>query len=83
MRLLIEINNCQDNYFRTEQQCINYFIKQRWKGNITCPHKNCKKFYNVDNKIYKLKSGTDFKCACCGRIFSYKTGTIFENSKYQ
>ncbi len=35
----------------------------------------------MDNKIYKLKSGTDFKCACCGRIFSYKTGTIFENSK--
>ena len=69
------------DYFRTERQCINYFIKQRWKGKITCPHKNCKKFYNVDNKIYKLKSGTDFKCACCGRIFSYKTGTIFENSK--
>ena len=69
------------DYFRTERQCINYFIKQRWKGNITCPHENCKKFYNVDNKIYKLKSGTDFKCACCGRIFSYKTGTIFENSK--
>ena len=74
---LIDLND----YFRTERQCIKYFIQQRWQCKITCPHKNCKKFYNVDNKIYKLKSGTDFKCSCCGRIFSYKTGTIFENSK--
>ena len=34
-----------------------------------------------NSKIYILKSKHDFKCSCCGRIFSYKTGTIFENSK--
>jgi len=74
---LIDLND----YFRNEEKCIQYFIKKRWNGHITCPHKNCQKYMLDNNKIYILKSKHDFKCACCGRIFSYKTGTIFENSK--
>ena len=74
---LIDLND----YFRNEEKCIQYFIKKRWNGHITCPHKRCQKYMLDNNKIYILKSKHDFKCACCGRIFSYKTGTIFENSK--
>lgn len=74
---LIDLND----YFRNEEKCVQYFIKKRWNGRITCPHKRCQKYMLNNNKIYILKSKHDFKCACCGRIFSYKTGTIFENSK--
>lgn len=76
---LLDLND----YFRTEKQCIEYFIKMRWNGKITCPYKNCEsnEFEVENNKIYVLKSKKDFKCSCCGKTFSYKTGTVFENSK--
>lgn len=66
------------NFFKTEKKAVNYFIKMRWNGNVTCPYKECD---NNKNQCYTLKSEKDFKCASCGKTFSYKTGTIFENSK--
>lgn len=62
---------------RTEKECINYFIQARWSGIITCPFCNCKKVYNLK------QSNEKFKCRHnkCYKIFSYKTGTIFENTK--
>jgi transposase-like protein len=76
---LIDFND----FFKTEKKAISYFIKMRWNGKVECPFENCdsKHFTSAKKKIYTLKSGKDFKCACCGKIFSYKTGTIFENSK--
>ena len=75
---LLDLND----YFRTEQQCVDYFIKMRWNGVVTCPYKDCQanEFEVENNKIYLLRNN-NFKCSCCGKIFSYKTGTIFENSK--
>lgn len=69
------------NGFQSEKETIAFFIKQRWNGKITCPHKYCYKHLSENNKIYKLKDGKNFKCTSCNRLFSYKTGTIFEDTK--
>jgi transposase-like protein len=67
--------------FKTEKEAIAFFIKQRWNDKITCPHKDCFKCGKENNKIYTLKDGKNFKCTSCNRLFSYKTGTIFEDTK--
>lgn len=74
---LIDFND----FFNTEKKTVNYFIEMRWNGKVTCPHKDCFKYNKGGNKIYKLKNGKDFKCSDCKKIFSYKMGTVFENSK--
>lgn len=63
--------------FKTEMEAIQFFMKQRWNGKVECPFGTCP----TESKIYNLKSGKDFKCSCCGKIFSYKTRTIFEDTK--
>jgi transposase-like protein len=63
--------------FKTENEAIQFFIKQRWANKVECPFGTC----SAESKIYNLKSGKDFKCSCCGKIFSYKTRTIFEDTK--
>jgi transposase-like protein len=71
------------NGFKSEKEAIKFLIQQRWNGKIICPYKDCiaNEFKDDKNKIYNLKTGHDFKCSCCKRNFSYKTGTIFENTK--
>jgi transposase-like protein len=59
---------------KTEQECINYFVKMRWEGEVKCPH--C-----THDKVYSFADKKRFKCKKCSQIFSYKTGTIFENTK--
>ena len=63
--------------FKTEMEAIQFFMKQRWNGKVECPFGTC----SAESKVYNLKSGKDFKCSCCGKIFSYKTRTIFEDTK--
>ena len=62
---------------KTEKQAINYFIKLRWgnKINPVCPFCNQCGAYNFKNQ------NKTFKCKHCNKIYSYKTGTIFENTK--
>jgi transposase-like protein len=69
--------------FKTEQQAINFFVQLRWNGKVKCPFKTCKanELEVEDNKIYKFADNKRFKCSCCKKIFSFKTGTIFENTK--
>jgi transposase-like protein len=69
------------NGFQSEKEAIAFFIKQRWNGKPVCPHKDCYRCGKENNKIYVLKDGKHFKCTSCNRLFSYKTGTIFEDSK--
>lgn len=59
---------------KTEQDCINYFVKVRWNGEVKCP-------FCFHNKVYSFQDKKRFKCKSCSQIFSYKTGTIFENTK--
>ncbi len=66
------------NGFKTEMEAIKFFIERRWNGNVTCPYQDCNK---NEAKIYHLKDGKNFKCSCCSRVFSYKVGTIFDDSK--
>jgi transposase-like protein len=63
--------------FKTENEAIQFFIKQRWNGKVECPYKDCK----PEGKVYEFKDGKRFQCSYCDRIFSYKTGTLFENTK--
>lgn len=67
----------------TEAIAIAYFIKMRWNGEVTCPYRDCvvNEFEVKGNKIYTYSNGKDFKCSHCKRRFSYKTGTVLENSK--
>ncbi len=55
----------------------------RWVDGVKCPYKDCtaNEFNDNTNKIYAYSNGKDFKCSCCKRRFSYKTGTVLENSK--
>ena len=61
-------------YFSDEQVCINTVAAMRWPdGKPTCPA--CQK-----QDHYYLKSQKRWKCKECGRQFSVKLGTIFEDS---
>lgn len=57
----------------SEQSCIKYLEKRRWKGIITSP-------FDPNSKVYKC-AGNKYKCKNTGKYFNAKTGTIFENSK--
>lgn len=61
-------------YFSDVERCNEYLVKMRWDGNITCPH--CQ-----HDKVYELKGANKrWKCAKCRKQFSATKGTIFENS---
>ena len=60
-------------YFSDEQVCIDTVAKMRWPKGVACPA--------CENKNhYYLKSQKRWKCKECGRQFSVKLGTIFEDS---
>jgi transposase-like protein len=60
-------------YFSDEQVCIDTVAKLRWPNGPVCPA--CEK-----KEHYYLKSQRRWKCKECGRQFSVKLGTIFEDS---
>lgn len=66
---------CLD-YFKDEQTCVEYLIKQRWDDKPECPFCGC-------SKVYKIEAGKRFKCGdrFCAKKFSVTVGTVFENSK--
>jgi transposase-like protein len=63
------------DYFKDEATCIEYYEKLRWNGKPVCPH--C----GIDKTPYRTNRG--YKCSDkdCGKKFTVKVGTIFENSK--
>jgi transposase-like protein len=65
------------NQFPTDKSCHHYLVGQRWGGGyMECPYDDC----NGDTP-YVFKDGIRYKCKCCQRIYTAKTGTIFEASK--
>jgi transposase-like protein len=60
-------------YYSDEQVCIDTVAKLRWPDGPACPA--CEK-----KDHYYLKSQKRWKCKDCGRQFSVKLGTIFEDS---
>lgn len=59
--------------FPTEQHCIDYLEKLRWKGMVKSP-------FDKKSKIYRCKPNT-YKCKNTGKYFNVKTGTMFHNTK--
>lgn len=60
-------------YFSDEQTCIDTVAKLRWPDGPVCPACEHKKHYY-------LATQRRWKCKECGRQFSVKLGTIFEDS---
>ena len=60
-------------HFSDEQVCIDTVAKMRWPNGPVCPACEHKEHYY-------LKSQRRWKCKECGRQFSVKLGTIFEDS---
>jgi len=61
-------------FFPTEDACRKFFEKQRWGDTVVCPKCSCFR------KIYRINDGKLFRCADCGKTFTVKVGTIFEDS---
>lgn len=61
--------------FADEAKCEAFLALQRWDGKVTCACCG-------HEKVYELKGKRRlYKCAACKKMFSVRTGTIFENSK--
>jgi transposase-like protein len=61
--------------FPDEKSCVRHLEKLRWPTAIICP---C---CGSSRKIYTLKRGYIYKCSDCGKQFSVRKGTIFEESR--
>jgi len=63
-------------YFSDIDTCNEYMVQIKWPdGNITCPH--CEA---TGDRIGKIASRKMLRCKDCRKQFSYKVGTIFEDS---
>lgn len=59
--------------FPTEQSCIDYFEKLRWKNGVVSP-------FDKTSKVYKCSNGK-YRCSKTGKYFDVKTGSAFANTK--
>ena len=59
--------------FPTEQSCIDYFEKLRWKDGVVSP-------FDKTSKVYKCGNGK-YRCSKTGKYFDVKTGSVFANTK--
>lgn len=61
-------------YFSDEDRCNEYMKQIKWPdGRITCPKCN-------SDRIGEVKTRKMLRCKDCRKQFSYKVGTIFEDS---
>ncbi|MGH9686679.1 MAG: IS1595 family transposase [Candidatus Acidiferrales bacterium] len=60
-------------YFKDEQTCIDTVAKLRWPDGPVCPKCGHKQHYY-------LATQKRWKCKKCGKQFSVKAGTVFEDS---
>ncbi len=63
------------NTFQTEKDCIQHLEKLRWPKCIICP------LCGSSRKIHNLSRDNIYKCGDCGKSFSVRKGTIFEESR--
>jgi transposase-like protein len=62
-----------DDWFATEQACLDYLQKLRWPDGFVCPV--CE-----GRKAWQMKTGL-FRCATCQRKTSVLAGTIFQGTR--
>lgn len=61
--------------FPTEESCVKHLEGLRWPKGIICPVcGESRKFFNIARNFL-------YKCADCGKQFSVRKGTIFEESR--
>lgn len=60
--------------FPTEQAAIDFFEAERWPDRVICPRCD----WHITSRI---KSRNRHYCAGCKKQFSFRTGTLFENSR--
>lgn len=66
--------------FATEDQALDYLIKQRWPDGVRCLACDHQKVYRIATKGKTGKPCRLFECADCGLHFSATTGTLFHDS---
>ncbi|MEE1944247.1 IS1595 family transposase [Pedobacter sp. KR3-3] len=62
--------------FPDERSCHQYLASRRWNGYMECPYEDCE-----GDIAYVFKDGIRYKCTCCNRVYTAKTGTFMEASK--
>lgn len=62
--------------FPDEKSCHQYLASRRWQGYMLCPFEDCD-----NDKAYVFSNGIHYKCTCCRRKYTARTGTIFAESK--
>jgi len=63
-----------NEFFKSEEDCVEYLIKQRWPNGVACIRCGSLSLYNI-------KRRHAFECKDCGKQFNPRTGTPFENSQ--
>ena len=61
------------DYFKTDNDCLNFLKEKRFSNGVYCLHCNDKHVYECEDKLYK--------CGKCKKRFSIRKGTIFDNSR--
>lgn len=61
-------------YFSDADVCLEFVKNLRWSNGIVCPHCGTKAEH------YFIKTRRIWRCKSCGKQFSVKVGTIFEDS---
>ena len=61
--------------FPDESSCVRHLEGLRWPSGVICP------FCGSSRKVYHVKRAHGYKCADCGKQFSVRKGTIFEESR--
>jgi transposase-like protein len=66
--------------FRTEDEALDYLIKQRWPQGVRCLACDYDQVYTIATKGKTGKPCRLFECAECKLHFSATTGTLFHDS---
>ena len=68
MKVKLNLNSLDElvKTFNTQQKCIDYLEKIRWKGNVISP-------FDPSSKVYKLKNN-QYRCKNTDKDFNVKTG---------
>jgi transposase-like protein len=61
--------------FPDEEACINHLESLRWPLGVICP------LCSSSRKIYRITRAHVYKCGDCGKQFSVRKNTIFEESR--
>jgi transposase-like protein len=66
--------------FNTENEALDFLIKQRWPKGVRCLACECKRVYVIETVGKTKKQCRLFECGDCKLHFSATTGTLFHDS---